>query len=781
MDIGGRKTLPYECHADLLTLLSTAPINVVLRSTDGQDPFRERRFALRSGDKVPIGRASKNASKPELIMAPANGFIDSPVISREHAILSLPEPSVRATVFTPLPGLSLVDLGSMHGTFVNGHKLEAKQPMPLKNGDLLQFGADVSRNDSKSHHTSPSLTQGHADKSTTGFYSARNYVFESTAPSGFPNGFSVPEGETSEDEDEVNAHVMDDNMAMTQPPRYGSQNNPVNIDDFEDAQPVAACEIIELDVDDTIVAGDVTELRGEPTAASQETEERTSSSPVRHQTPPSPDEELESRDQASNKHHQDIANADPSFNDSSDYDAESHYASSLSDAEQDDDSNDELLSSPGGPLYVSAPEEDDEEESDEEDVARPHKRRPKAARKNMWIDVEAEVDEDEDEDDEEDSEEDRLTQKDKEKRHRETNLFLNVEADDEDEESDEGGLEQGDQENTDVGRGLGMKALLNTAIGRQEHNNPPQSPFAPQPSAPIGVPQWSAPLTAQSPSQDGSFTTYTPGNHSMPRMMVPAMREADSAMPALEPYYQQFGGAFDEPFGPIRASDFHMYTTLPPRPSAPRPGPWTAPAHPAPDVTDYIPSYVQYGGPSNGEPAQQNTPDLAHLTYPWGSAVSAKPADVLDSKPTEVSVSKSTEVFASTFAEVNGVQTPPQAPSSEVSTPPQPRRTKVSIPEIVESPEQPPTPTSVAGSLKRKADVFEKDAEELTLEHPTEVSAVAPVAMSTLTPASVMSERPKKKLRTRLGNAAKIVLNTTLGAAVAVALMSQVPDAFFQP
>ena len=122
---------------------TVASIEVVLRSTDTHDALPERRFTLSPGRKMPIGRASKNSAKPELMMASTNAFIDSPVISREHAVLSTdPTP--------PKPTVYIVDNGSMHGTIINGNKLEPNRVTELSNGDLLQFGADVSRNDSKS-------------------------------------------------------------------------------------------------------------------------------------------------------------------------------------------------------------------------------------------------------------------------------------------------------------------------------------------------------------------------------------------------------------------------------------------------------------------------------------------------------------------------------------------------------------------------------------------------------------------------------------------------------
>lgn len=165
-----------------------------------------------------------------------------------------------------------------------------------------------------------------------------------------------------------------------------------------------------------------------------------------------------------------------------------------------------------------------------------------------------------------------------------------------------------------------------------------------------------------------------------------------------------------------------------------------------------------------------------------------------------VQAKSSTEVRAS------GVHTPPPAPSSEMSSPPA-CRTGVSIREIVEDTvQQPPTPTSVTGGLKRKADVLEEPIEEIKRE-PSPGPASAPVSetvtatetnMDVTTPAphaadavdapamptDTVEQRPKKRLRSRFGNAAKTAVAWTLpgvfvGAAASVAFLTSVPNDFF--
>ena len=121
----------------------------------------------------------------------------------------------------------------------------------------------------------------------------------------------------------------------------------------------------------------------------------------------------------------------------------------------------------------------------------------------------------------------------------------------------------------------------------------------------------------------------------------------------------------------------------------------------------------------------------------------------------------------------------------EPSSPQPIRRTKVSITEIVEDiPEQPPTPTSIAGSLKRKADVLDDEVEE-TMPHsvPAQDSAqVAPVTVIANVPNPSVPERPKKRLRNALGGAAKTIAGLLIpGTVIAVGALTQLPEAFWNP
>ncbi|KAI9768845.1 MAG: hypothetical protein M1840_004659 [Geoglossum simile] len=88
-----------------------------------------------SASIVKIGRASKSASK-NLHPGPNNAWFDSPVISREHAQLSL--------VQNP-KSVSLTDIGSMHGTKIDGNQLKEKEIHKIASDQTVTFGSEIAR------------------------------------------------------------------------------------------------------------------------------------------------------------------------------------------------------------------------------------------------------------------------------------------------------------------------------------------------------------------------------------------------------------------------------------------------------------------------------------------------------------------------------------------------------------------------------------------------------------------------------------------------------------
>lgn len=167
---------------------------IVLRQEEGYDAHQTREFDLELNSKFAIGRASKNVSKGYLLPAKNNVYIDSPVVSREHAILT-------ANTTTGTPQVYITDTKSMHGTLVNGIPLVPHTPKQLFNGDTLQFGVNVNRNES--------------------YFVAFKYTFNAilTNPEPFSRGFTVPEADSEEEE-----------LDFAQAGR-GSQLDPLILDD----------------------------------------------------------------------------------------------------------------------------------------------------------------------------------------------------------------------------------------------------------------------------------------------------------------------------------------------------------------------------------------------------------------------------------------------------------------------------------------------------------------------------------------------------------------------
>ncbi|RKF59370.1 putative fha domain protein [Erysiphe neolycopersici] len=85
--------------------------------------------------KITVSRASKSSSK-SLHSAGDNAWFDSPVMSRDHAEISL-DPECET--------LLLRDVGSMHGTSINNTPLVSFVPTVLHNGDVVVFGTEVKR------------------------------------------------------------------------------------------------------------------------------------------------------------------------------------------------------------------------------------------------------------------------------------------------------------------------------------------------------------------------------------------------------------------------------------------------------------------------------------------------------------------------------------------------------------------------------------------------------------------------------------------------------------
>ena len=83
---------------------------------------------LSLNDEVVVGRRDPTTKvSPDLDLTPYGGYQMG--ISRRHAIMNLMNGN-----------LVITDMGSSNGTFVNGQRLEARKPEPIRDGDLLRLG-----------------------------------------------------------------------------------------------------------------------------------------------------------------------------------------------------------------------------------------------------------------------------------------------------------------------------------------------------------------------------------------------------------------------------------------------------------------------------------------------------------------------------------------------------------------------------------------------------------------------------------------------------------------
>ncbi|OAA57721.1 FHA domain protein [Cordyceps fumosorosea ARSEF 2679] len=144
---------------------------------------RRRLLLSNKRNTARIGRASKRTSGLESRMY--NGYINSPVISREHAELKFDSQS--KTVF-------IRDIGSLHGTFHNDTKLQKDQFQAVRDGDSLKFGIYIDRGDQVFPQcaTNVSLQFGQI---------AQHGAAEPSLPQ--PLVFQVPDESDSEDMDDL--------------------------------------------------------------------------------------------------------------------------------------------------------------------------------------------------------------------------------------------------------------------------------------------------------------------------------------------------------------------------------------------------------------------------------------------------------------------------------------------------------------------------------------------------------------------------------------------------
>ncbi|KAJ0167707.1 hypothetical protein CTA2_800 [Colletotrichum tanaceti] len=98
--------------------------------------YPERRVTLEQGNTsvLIIGRSSKRFDSLEA--KSDNCYFDSPVMSREHA---------KITVDWYHKKLNIKDTGSLHGTYHNSQRMQPRVPRELQQHDTIKFGIDIQR------------------------------------------------------------------------------------------------------------------------------------------------------------------------------------------------------------------------------------------------------------------------------------------------------------------------------------------------------------------------------------------------------------------------------------------------------------------------------------------------------------------------------------------------------------------------------------------------------------------------------------------------------------
>ncbi len=87
-----------------------------------------RRVQLEGNKTLLVGRTDqKRGIIPDIDLGVYGGYDAG--VSRRHAMIALNETAC-----------TVEDLDSANGTFINGQRIHAHQPMPLHNGDELKFG-----------------------------------------------------------------------------------------------------------------------------------------------------------------------------------------------------------------------------------------------------------------------------------------------------------------------------------------------------------------------------------------------------------------------------------------------------------------------------------------------------------------------------------------------------------------------------------------------------------------------------------------------------------------
>ncbi|PBP19493.1 FHA domain protein [Diplocarpon rosae] len=233
--------LSPHCLADPSTVMVIlTPLNAEVEIIRRTIAFSREKYC------VPVGRASKSATKG-IVGAVGNAWFDSPVMSRNHAEMELNledmacwDLSLDRALLTFTQKLTIKDIGSMHGTFLNGIELTKNVPMAVSKGDILVFGTEVRRGSET-------------------FPACRFRVDRKILPFKTSSTFAFPESSDIEDETEnsdrsSNAHIegrrnqysSEDGVSIDAPSQKSSQVlDPIDLtgDDFPKCDPLNSVDL----------------------------------------------------------------------------------------------------------------------------------------------------------------------------------------------------------------------------------------------------------------------------------------------------------------------------------------------------------------------------------------------------------------------------------------------------------------------------------------------------------------------------------------------------------
>ena len=179
-------------------------VTVRLDALSPDESIARRTLNVARGAPVPIGRASSSESKG-LVASSANAYFNCPVVSRKHAELSIKHDKDNGS-----PSVCITDVGSMHGTCINGIKLDKGLDHTIFDGDVLKLGCEVQRDDERYRPRKYAIT-----------FSLENFdetLDDHKSGNIEARGFEVPDSTSSEYDTNDNSDSEELSSSAAQPP-----------------------------------------------------------------------------------------------------------------------------------------------------------------------------------------------------------------------------------------------------------------------------------------------------------------------------------------------------------------------------------------------------------------------------------------------------------------------------------------------------------------------------------------------------------------------------------